>query len=198
MPQISESFDVAQPANRVWAFFQDIPQVVNCLPGLELTGQPADKVYRGRVKIKLGAVASAFEGEATILEADDEQRASRISGKGVDKKGGSRALAEFGYRVAEIESGAQVTIDADIKLTGTLAQMGRTGIVTDVVRELTREFAANLEAKLAATMAGEMAELDAPSKLEEAEALSAGRLLRAFVRGRWNAFRAALDGLIGR
>ena len=198
MPQISESFDVAQPADRVWAFFQDVPQVVTCLPGLELTEQPADNVYRGRIKIKLGAVTSAFEGEATILEADDDTRASRISGKGVDKKGGSRAQAEFGYRVAEIPSGSQVTIDAEIKLTGTLAQMGRTGIVTDVVRELTREFAANLEAKLAATMVGHATEDNGSSKPDAAEALSAGRLLLVLLRGRWRACCSALRGLLGR
>ncbi len=198
MPQISESFDVAQPADRVWTFFQDVPQVVTCLPGLELTEQPADNVYRGRIKIKLGAVTSAFEGEATILEADDDTRASRISGKGVDKKGGSRAQAEFGYRVAEIDGGAQVTIDADIKLTGTLAQMGRTGIVTDVVRELTQEFALNLEAKLAAAMAPETAEISAGLEPNGAEALSVGRLVLAFVRGRWHACCAALRGLMDR
>ena len=198
MPQISESFDVAQPADRVWTFFQDVPQVVTCLPGLELTEQPAENVYRGRIKIKLGAVTSAFEGEATILEADDDTRASRISGKGVDKKGGSRAQAEFGYRVAEIETGSQVTIDANIKLAGTLAQMGRTGIVTDVVRELTKEFAANLEGRLAATMGSDTASVDAGTMPEAAEALSAGKLLLAFIRGRWRACCAAIRGLIRR
>lgn len=198
MPRISESFNVTQPADRVWAFFQDVPQVVTCLPGLELTGQPAENVYRGRIKIKLGAVTSAFEGEAKILDADDDARASRISGKGVDKKGGSRAQADFGYRVAEIGNGSEVTIDADIKLTGTLAQMGRTGIVTDVVRELTQEFAANLEAKLAATMAGQAEEANDNSKPDTAEALNAGRLLFALLRGRWRACVSALKGLLGR
>ena len=195
MTKISESFTVAQPADKVWAFFQDVPQVVHCLPGLELTDQSSDNVYRGRIKIKLGAVTSAFEGEAAILETDNDNRASRISGKGVDKKGGSRARAEFGYRVVEIESGAEVIIDADIKLTGTLAQMGRTGIVTDVVRELTKEFAANLKTKLAA------AEVNGQDSVEAApisDALSGEKLLMAFVRGRWRALTSWIFGLMGR
>ncbi len=127
--------------------------------------------------------------------ADDDARASHISGKGVDKKGGSRAQAEFGYRVAEVDSGSQVTIDADIKLTGTLAQMGRTGIVTDVVRELTKEFAANLEAKLAATMGSDTATVEAGAMPEAAKALSAGKLFLAFIRGRWRACCAAMRGM---
>ena len=195
MTKISESFTVAQPADQVWVFLQDVSQVVRCLPGLELTDQLGDNVYRGRIKIKLGAVTSAFEGEATILEVDGNNRASRISGKGVDKKGGSQARAEFGYRVAETESGAKVTVDADIKLTGTLAQMGRTGIVTDVVRELTQEFAANLESKLATTVAPGN---DSSEAMETAEALSGGKLLIAFARGRWRALRSVFFMLFGR
>ena len=60
MPQISESFDVAQPIDRVWAFLQDVPQVMTCLPGAEFTGENGEDVYGGRITVRLGAITASF------------------------------------------------------------------------------------------------------------------------------------------
>ena len=187
MPRISESFTVNQSAARVWEFFQDVPQVVTCLPGLELAGQPQPEVFVGRIKVKLGAVSATFEGEATIIETDHVAHVSRIKGRGVDKKGGSRAQAEFTYRLAAVTNGTQVTVDADINLTGPLAQFGRTGILNEVARELTAQFATNLEAKLAAGTAPTPSENSAHADTAPIAALDAGRLLRALLHSRWRA-----------
>ncbi len=188
VPKIIESFKVAQSAERVWAFFQQIPEVVTCLPGLALTGQPAPDVYRGQIKVKLGAVTAAFEGEATILESNPESYTTRIKGKGVDKKGGSRAQAEFTYQLTPEANGTLVMVVADITLTGPLAQFGRTGILHDVAREMTAQFATNLETKLAASAAGSgtVASVEHITAQAPAE-LSASRLLLAMIRGRWRA-----------
>ena len=70
MPDIEASFSIDQPASRVWDFFQDVPEVVTCMPGTELLAQPGEATYTGKVTVKLGPVTAAFEGEATIVEAD--------------------------------------------------------------------------------------------------------------------------------
>ena len=150
MPDVSQSFAIDQPVERVWAFFQDVPQVVTCVPGLELVGQTGPATYQGRVKVRLGPVTAAFEGEARIVETDAAARSARIEAKGVDKKGGSRATAALRYTLAGDGSGTAVTLAGDIKLTGALAQIGRTGIIQDVAAQLTEEFARALQAKLVA------------------------------------------------
>jgi uncharacterized protein len=199
MPKIIESFRVAQDAARVWAFFQDIPGVVTCLPGLNLTGQPAPEVYQGQIKVKLGAVAAAFEGEATIVETDPATYTTRIRGRGVDKKGGSRAQAEFKYQLTVEGADTVVAIDADITLSGPLAQFGRTGILNDVAREMTAQFAANLEAKLRASAPSESVVPDLPhDAAPRTTELSASRLLVAMLRGRWRALCAAFLRLFKR
>ena len=34
---IKNEFEVAEPVDKVWQFFENIPQVAACLPGAELT-----------------------------------------------------------------------------------------------------------------------------------------------------------------
>jgi carbon monoxide dehydrogenase subunit G len=201
MPKISQTFTVAATTDTVWAMLQDVPRVVTCLPGLELLGTPQDNVYQGRLKVKLGAVTAAFEGEATIIEADAANFVSRIKGKGVDKKGGSRAQADFVYRLAPADGGTQVVVDADIQLSGPLAQFGRTGILNDVAHELTAQFAGNLGTRLAVPEASAAPVEGAPQPTTPppvAAELSGGRLLVALLRGRWRALVAALRQLFGR
>ena len=148
MPDVKASFDIDQPIERVWDFFQDIPQVVTCMPGLELLGQTGDSSYEGKVKIKLGPITAAFEGEATILCVDPAGYSASIEATGVDRQGSNRAAAEISYEITNGEEGTHVALYGDIKLTGALAQMGRSCIIQDVANQLTIQFADNLRTKL--------------------------------------------------
>ena len=150
MPDIEASFEIDQPVDRVWDFFQKVPEVVTCMPGLEFIGQTGDATYEGKVKIKLGPITAAFKGEATIVGNSADTRSARIEAKGVDRQGGNRASADVTYEISEHAGGVHVRLFGDIKLTGALAQMGRGGIIQDVANQLTVQFADNLRAKLAA------------------------------------------------
>ena len=61
MPDVEASFHIDQPASRVWDFFQDVPEVVTCMPGTELLDQTGAATYKGKVTVKLGPVTAAFE-----------------------------------------------------------------------------------------------------------------------------------------
>ncbi len=159
MPKIVQSFDIDQTPEMVWRFFQNVPRVVTCMPGLEYGGAKAGdsggETYHGKVRIRVGPVSAAFEGEATILATDGAARTARIEGKGIDKRGGSRASASVVYRILENGGGSTVQLEADFKLSGALAQMGRTGIVADVAAQIIEQFAQNLRATLAAEASAE-------------------------------------------
>jgi carbon monoxide dehydrogenase subunit G len=194
VPEVSQSFTIDQPVGGVWAFFQDVPQVVTCVPGLELIGQTGAATYQGRVKVRLGPILAAFEGEATIVEADATQHRARIDAKGVDRKGGSRATASLGYVLTPEGTGTTVALSGDIKLAGALAQIGRTGIIQDVAAQLTEEFAKALRARLAAAAPaaapglgaapgppGASAPTPAPTPPPQPTAVSGGRFLLAIL-----------------
>ncbi len=146
--KISHEFSVAQPVDIVWAFFQDVPAVAQCLPGAELTGEPDDGVYAGRVSVKMGPFGASFEGEARIT-TNPEGRTGHVDGKGVDRRGGSRSKMTLDYRLTESEEGTRVTVEADIVLSGTIAQFGRTGLIQETSNILLREFISCLEKRLA-------------------------------------------------
>lgn len=147
--KISQSFVVARSPEVVWDFFQDVPAVAQCLPGASLHDREADGSYSGSLSVKLGPMTSVFEGKATIAP-DPDNRSATIEGKGVDKSGGSRGQVKVDYRITTANGGSEVTVDADIHLSGPAAQFGRTGLINEMSKRLIGEFVDCLEAKLGA------------------------------------------------
>ena len=200
MPDIEASFEIDQPVDRVWDFFQKVPEVVTCMPGLEFIGQTGDATYEGKVKIKLGPITAAFKGEATIVGNSADTRSARIEAKGVDRQGGNRASADVTYEISEHAGGVHVQLFGDIKLTGALAQMGRSGIIQDVANQLTVQFADNLRAKLAAgdqspaTTSPETRSAPSPPPADAAS-ISGGSLVLGIF---WSRLKRTLAFLLGR
>ncbi|MPZ53450.1 MAG: membrane oxidoreductase [Acidimicrobiia bacterium] len=145
--KIEHEFSVAQPLEKVWEAFQDVPEVADCLPGAELTGE-SDDGYQGKVSVRLGPMTAVFEGTATIETEESEHRAT-ISGKGVDRRGGSRGQVKMVYALEGSDPATtQVSIDADITLSGPAAQFGRTGLINEISSRLIGDFVSCLEGKL--------------------------------------------------
>ncbi|HZD24517.1 MAG TPA: SRPBCC family protein [Acidimicrobiia bacterium] len=148
--KIAQEFVVARPPADVWTFFQDVPSVAQCLPGAELTNQNDDGSYEGSLSVKLGPMNAAFEGTATITP-DEAGRSATIQGKGVDRKGGSRGQVTVTYAISDDPEGSKVNVDADVTLSGPVAQFGRTGLINEMSKRLIGEFVTCLEGKLGAT-----------------------------------------------
>ena len=148
--KVEQSFSIARPVDDVWAFFQNIPEVAACMPGATLGGEIAPRTYAGRISVRLGPFGASFEGEATV-SFDQADRRGHAEGKGVDKRGGSRSKMAVDFDVAA--SGPDRTtvhLDADITLSGAIAQFGRGGIIQETANILIGTFVRNLEARLTA------------------------------------------------
>ncbi len=161
--KITNEFEVARPVDAVWEFFQDVPAVAQCLPGAQLTEDKGEGVYAGTIGVKLGPMSSTFEGECTVTP-DHGARTATISGKGVDRRGGSRGQVNVEYRLEPVAAGTKVSVDADVTLSGAAAQFGRTGLIEEMSNRLIGEFVDCLEKKL---------EAETP---EEAAAVTAGEV----------------------
>lgn len=158
--KIEHEFTVARPTETVWEFFQDIPSVAECLPGAELLGQAEDGSYDGKLSVKLGPMAASFEGKATVTP-DPQAKSASIEGKGVDRTGGSRGQVKVTYRIDADGAGSKVAVDADVTLSGPVAQFGRTGLINEMSKRLIGEFVDCLEAKLAAETPAEASSIKA-------------------------------------
>jgi carbon monoxide dehydrogenase subunit G len=162
--KITQEFTVDRPLPVVWEFFKDVPRVARCLPGAEYTGSPSAGTHAGKVTSKLGPFAAHFEGEAAVTY-DEGTKTVRADGKGVDRKGNSRSKLGLDCRLVPEGPATKVIVEADIQLSGAIAQFGRTGLINEVASVLIGDFVRNAEAELAAPVAAPQ-----PASPEEREA----------------------------
>ncbi len=157
--KLQQEFRLARPRGDVWTFFQDVPAVASCLPGAEYLEQKDSGRHAGKMSVKVGPFQAAFEGEAEV-QYDEASNAITMQGKGVDRKGASRGKMTMVCRLAEIPEGTEVNVDADVQLSGTIAQFGRTGIIQDIASVLISDFVRNFEARVPASSAVAAAEAE--------------------------------------
>jgi carbon monoxide dehydrogenase subunit G len=154
---IKTDFDVAQPVDKVWHFFDDIPQVAACLPGAQLTEDLGNDRYKGKVAVRMGPVKLQFAGTAEIKERDDAGKRIVVDAAGADEKGRGQAAMLLTARLTQVAGGTKVSVDQDLQLQGAAAQYGR-GMITDVSTVLMQDFAANMQRRIAAIERGESVE----------------------------------------
>jgi len=154
---ITNDFEVGQPVDRVWAFFEDIPQVAACLPGAELTDEVGPDAYQGKVAIRMGPVKLQFTGTATIKERDDAAKRLVVDAAGADEKGRGQAAMLLTAALSPAGAGTRVAVTQDLQLSGAAAQYGR-GMVGDVTAVLMKDFSRNLHDRMTALQQGRSAD----------------------------------------
>ncbi len=192
--KVEERIRVAHPPERVWAYFGEIAEVTQCMPGASVREPPTDNEVKFQLDVKLGPMRAAFVGDAEV-ERDDAAHRGVIRGSGRDTRSGSRAKGEVQYVLSGVDGGAatQVDVSVDFSLAGSLAQFSRGGIVNDLATRLAQEFAKNLQGRLDAleAPAGSQGGEAAPSRPAE---LHAGRLVFSVLWARIRRFFARLLG----
>src|SRR5437764_5523147 len=153
---IKNEFEVAEPAEKVWQFFDNIPQVAACLPGAELTEDLGDDKYKGTVAVRMGPVRLQFAGTADITERDEAARRVVVHASGADEKGRGQASMVVTATLTRAGRGTTVCVTQDLQLSGAAAQYGR-GMIGDVTAVLMRDFAANLQRQIGRAERGEAA-----------------------------------------
>jgi len=192
-------FELPLSPMSAWPLLLDVPRIVPCMPGAELTQIDGDGSYKGKVAVRLGPVALGFSGRAVIEEIDDQRHTARIKAQGADQKGRGGANAVISFRLEPSESSSKVIISTDLTLSGSVAQYGRgAGVIREVAAELTAEFARRLREQLAPS--GQSLDADAMAPRPPASgAQSAAPIsgLPLLFRALWatlrNAFRPTSD-----
>jgi carbon monoxide dehydrogenase subunit G len=149
---IKNDFEVAEPVEKVWQFFDNIPQVAACLPGAELTdvvstGDLGGEKYKGRVAVRMGPVRLQFAGAAEITERDEAARRVVVHAAGADEKGRGQASMVVTAMLSRASGGTKVDVTQDLQLSGAAAQYGR-GMISDVTAVLMRDFSANMRDRI--------------------------------------------------
>ena len=183
---IANDFEVAQPIEKVWKFFGDIPQVATCLPGAELTEDLGGEKYKGRVAIRMGPVRLQFAGTAEIAERDEAAKRLVLNAAGAEEKGRGQASMVVTATLVRSGRGTKVNVGQDIQLSGAAAQYGR-GMISDVSSVLMRDFATTMQDRIERVERGESAEQIAAAGSSPASGLALG--MRAMVMALTRVFR---------
>jgi carbon monoxide dehydrogenase subunit G len=147
MDKLLNEFTVNRPIDETWKVLTDVERIAPCMPGATLEEIQGD-VFRGVVKVKLGAISTAFKGQASFVERDDENHRAVLKGEGRDTTGKGNASALITARAEPVDDKtAKVYVETDLHITGKVAQFGR-GIMGDVSKKLMNQFAANLNKML--------------------------------------------------
>jgi uncharacterized protein len=145
---IKETFRVQAPVDRVWNYLIDPQQVVTCLPGAELTGDEGERVYLGKVRVKVGPVTASYAGRARLTEVNDSEHVVRMDAEGREAGGAGSAKLRMTSRVdAHPDGGAEVRVEAEVDVAGKIVQFGR-GMIEAVSKQLFREFVVCVRARL--------------------------------------------------
>jgi uncharacterized protein len=184
---IKNGFEVAEPVDKVWQFFENIPQVASCLPGTELTENLGEDKYAGRVAVRMGPVRLQFAGTADITERDEAAKRIVVHAAGAEEKGRGQASMTVTATLARAGQGTKVDVTQDLQLSGAAAQYGR-GMISDVTSVLMHDFAVNLQDRIERIERGESAEQIAAASATPASGFALGvraarmALLRVFRR----------------
>lgn len=170
---IRNDFEVAEPVEKVWQFFDNIPQVASCLPGARLTDDLGDGSYKGTVAIRMGPVRLQFAGTADITERDEAARKLVVHAAGSDEKGRGQASMVVTATLARAARGTRVDVTQDLQLSGAAAQYGR-GMISDVSSVLMNDFAANMADRITRLERGESAEQIAAAAAAPARGFTLG------------------------
>jgi uncharacterized protein len=183
---IRNDFEVAEPVEKVWQFFENIPQVATCLPGAELTEDLGGEKYKGRVAVRMGPVRLQFAGTADITERDETAKRVVVHASGAEEKGRGQASMVVTAQLVRSGRGTKVDVTQDLQLAGAAAQYGR-GMISDVTSVLMRDFAANMQDRISRLDRGESADQIAAAASRPARGFTLG--LRAAMMALTRVFR---------
>jgi aerobic carbon-monoxide dehydrogenase small subunit len=148
---LEQHFELAYPADRVFAAFGDIEGVASCLPGVSLTAPVRSGRVEGAIRVKIGPIVATFHGAARIGQ-NPADMSGRIVGVGTDGRNRSSTEGEVRYRVKPLDANrTRVDLSIGYTLKGTLAQLGRPALVKGLASRIIAEFAGNLDRRLSGT-----------------------------------------------
>lgn len=145
--RLEHTFEVAATPEQAWELMMDVPRVVPCMPGAELTATTGDESWAARLSVRLGPMTMTFDADVTREEADAEARRSRLVIRARESRGRGGATATVQSSLSAANGGTRVELVTELAMRGLVAQAGRP-VAKDVSTQLVARFADCLRGKL--------------------------------------------------
>src|SRR4051812_12703779 len=72
--RLENSFEVPAPPEQAWALLLDVPRVVPCMPGAELTETVDESHWKAQIAVKLGPMSMTFGADIARETVDEASR----------------------------------------------------------------------------------------------------------------------------
>ena len=144
--QFTHQFSVNAPAEAVWDFLCDVPQMAPCIPGASNVREAGPNAYDADVTAKIGPVSARFACRVTIVNLDSDERTGVVELTGKDNKLGGGVKASMQMRL-ESTMPTDVIITSDVDVLGKIGQYGH-GMVSRRADAMLDDFASCVQAKL--------------------------------------------------
>jgi carbon-monoxide dehydrogenase small subunit len=148
--RIESQFELDHPVEKVWEVLRnELPAVVACLPGAELTSLDDDGALEGFFNVRLGPVSAQIAGSGNA-RFDDQSRKGYVDGYGSDSRSNSRAKGSLSFELEALDSSRSLMkMAVSFEMSGALAQFSRGGLVEEVVGLLIDQFQVNFDRHMA-------------------------------------------------
>jgi uncharacterized protein len=143
--KFTESFVVAADQATVWEFFDDLPRVARCVPGVEDVQLVDEARLRVRMRQKLGFLTATFDMRMNVT-TKEPPRCLELSSIGRSIRGAVGDLRATNRVDFEPDSpgATRVILTSDVAMGGMLGSVGHK-VVAAKARETARLFAAALD-----------------------------------------------------
>jgi uncharacterized protein len=145
--KLENAFEVPAPPEEAWQLLMDVPRIIPCMPGTELTEVVDDSNWKAKMNVKLGPISLAFATDVKREDTDEAARVARLSASARELRGRGGGQATIESTLVPLNRGTRVEIVTNLQLSGAVAQYGR-GMVQDVSSQLVSQFADCLKARL--------------------------------------------------
>ncbi|MDQ2654441.1 MAG: SRPBCC family protein [Chloroflexota bacterium] len=144
--QFTHQFSVNAPAEVVWDFLGNVPQMAACIPGASNVREAAPNAYDADVSAKIGPVTARFACRVTIINLNNTERTGVVELNGKDSKLGGGVKATMQMRL-ESTLPTEVIITSDVDVLGKIGQYGH-GMLSRRADAMLDDFATCVKAKL--------------------------------------------------
>ncbi|MEE8312090.1 MAG: SRPBCC family protein [Candidatus Binatia bacterium] len=144
---IEEKFEVQASIDEVWAFVMDPVRVASCMPGAKLEEVVDERNFVGSIRIKIGAISTAYKGKVAMTEVDERARTVVMAAEGTEAGGGT-ARGTMNSVLRSLPDGrTELVATASVELTGRVMQVG-SRMIKGVSHQLFKQFVAKAKKQL--------------------------------------------------
>lgn len=120
--EITGSYSIAAPRERVWNLMLDPAAIASCIPGCEQLEPDGENRYRARITLGISAIVGTYDG-VVVISDKVEPESYRLSVEGQGKPGFVKGDAA----ISLVADGGATTVNVtgSVQTGGAIARMGQ-------------------------------------------------------------------------